>query len=243
MMMTMMMIRALVGICVLLVAVRGQDDTPTPVLALQRQKQPACPATEFKCHADGSKRFDTFLLVQVEESGGEDPPVISSAAMERAYDFVAGSVCDLCRRRIVEVKQMPKEDQNLLLNKLEQVSLVNSHSLLRGRKLPSTFDDENTHNNLLFQVTIEQVGNCQQAFDTHASTGSDSTVLHFTHVCAAKFFDAASDTCCCSCAADFNAMSRQAFVQALMDLIEDNSSPTLQVLDVLELQRAVVESS
>ena len=246
-----MMMKILTVICFLLVAVHGNDTEGNLVL---RQSRPSCPHTEYKCQADQSKHFDTFLLVQFavgdNKSNDEPSKMLSSTMIEQAYDFVAGTVCDLCRRRIVHVQQISKEDQFHLLDKLEEVNFVRSHNLLRTRNFPSFSDSNNNiHDNhqRLFRITVEQVGNCLTAFDTNESVGSESTVQHFIHACDGKFYDVSSQTCCCSCAADFNAMSRQAFQRALSERMDPaqtkvtgNGNNNLRVVDVLELQSVAV---
>ena len=248
--MTMIKRKILMVICFLLVAVHGNDTDGNLVL---RQSRPSCPHTEFKCQADQSKHFDTFMLVQFADGDNkindEQSKMLSSTVIEQAYDFVAGTVCDLCRRRIVHVQQISKEEQFHLLDKLEEVQLVSSHNLLRTRNFPSSSDNNNIHDNHqhLFRVTVEQVGNCLTAFDTNESVGSESTVQHFIHACDGKFFDMSSQTCCCSCAADFNAMSRQAFQRAFNERMDQaqtkitgNRNNTLRVVEVLELQGVAV---
>jgi len=248
-----MMMKTLVVICILLGAARGENTdgtTPAQQVVSLRQSHPSCPHTEFKCQADESKRFDTYLLVQFAEEGDNSKiMMVSSAMVEQAYDFVAGTVCDLCRRRVVRVQQIPKKDQSHFLEKLEEVKLVSSHPLLRTRNL-ALASDNNKGNHHLFQVTIEQVGNCPTAFDTNEPAGGESTVQHFIHACQGKFFDKSSEICCCSCAADFNAMSRQAFLHALSERMEQekekstsNKDNKVQVLDVLELHSVVVAES
>lgn len=183
----------------------------------QKAAEPPGSFLEF-CPAHPSTTFTTYIRIQA--TGPELYPddrklgtffwsVIMAEKIAEAYETIAGVACDPCRRRITNVRSQFENDSS-------------------GSTCPLSLDY------IMYEVTIEQSGHCETAFDLSEEEFDFDDILEYEVYCGTfGFYSPDAQVCCCKDKKVKGGISTQDFLHALQLSLVD-SWPFGVLLDLTE---------
>jgi len=157
-----------------------------------------CTANTFSCAVEPTAVFDTYVKI---ETNGPVTDEIAQALLETfpvAYDQLAGTVCDSCRRYIIDIELLSSGVQ-IGSGRRQLESLDPS---IRGlQRIQETTGERS----VIFKLLMGQAGGCDAAFDNNSDVVSNKDMDDFVSTCDvfAPFDEIRnSGTCCCALCRD-----------------------------------------